>query len=59
MSYLAFCPKARKDVINPSIHKENAKHVDVVDIESIGDKAAFCRCWRSAKVRFITRKKEI
>lgn len=51
MSYKAFCPKARKgEIINPSIHKENAKHVDVVNIEDIGDKAAFCRCWRSAKV---------
>lgn len=54
MSYLAFCPKARckstKCGINPSIHKENAKHVDVLDIESIGDKAALCRCWRSQKV---------
>ncbi|KAK6644739.1 hypothetical protein RUM43_001008 [Polyplax serrata] len=53
MSYLAFCPKARckstQCGINPSIHKENAKHVDVLDIESIGDKAALCRCWRSQK----------
>ncbi|XP_039277394.1 CDGSH iron-sulfur domain-containing protein 2 homolog isoform X1 [Nilaparvata lugens] len=35
--------------INPSIKKDEAKVVDCHSIEEIGDKAAFCRCWRSKK----------
>ncbi|XP_022184704.1 CDGSH iron-sulfur domain-containing protein 2 homolog isoform X2 [Nilaparvata lugens] len=42
-------PKARKGQINPSIKKDEAKVVDCHSIEEIGDKAAFCRCWRSKK----------
>lgn len=52
MSYKTFCPIAlkKRNWINPNIGKENKKHVDVIDVESIGEKAALCRCWRSKKV---------
>lgn len=43
--------KPSKPVINPDIQKENAKVVDAFDVEDIAEKAAFCRCWRSKKVR--------
>ncbi|XP_039272884.1 CDGSH iron-sulfur domain-containing protein 2 homolog B-like [Styela clava] len=36
-------------VVNLSIQKGSPKVVDVVDIESLGEKAAYCRCWRSKK----------
>ncbi|CAL4145123.1 unnamed protein product [Meganyctiphanes norvegica] len=35
--------------VNPDIRKGEAKVVDTVDIEDIGKKGVFCRCWRSAK----------
>lgn len=50
MSYLAFCPEGRpkpKNHVNHKISKQEAKVVNSVDIEDIGDKAAFCRCWKS------------
>lgn len=37
--------------VNPSIRKGESKVVDSVDIEDLGNKAVFCRCWRSSKVR--------
>jgi hypothetical protein len=43
--------KSSKPVVNPDIQKENAKVVHSFDVEDIGEKAAFCRCWRSKKVR--------
>jgi len=43
--------KSPKAAVNPGIQKENAKVVDSFDVEDIGEKAAFCRCWRSKKVR--------
>jgi predicted AlkP superfamily pyrophosphatase or phosphodiesterase len=43
--------KSAKAVVNPDIEKESAKVVHSYDIEDIGEKAAFCRCWRSKKVR--------
>jgi len=36
-------------LVNPDIEKENSKVVNSMDIEDIGDKIAFCRCWRSKK----------
>ncbi|XP_054773196.2 CDGSH iron-sulfur domain-containing protein 2B-like isoform X1 [Lytechinus pictus] len=33
--------------VNPSIEKDKDKVVHSFDIEDLGDKAAFCRCWRS------------
>lgn len=65
MSYLAFCPEARKSVkvvrVNKSIRLEDAKVADFIDIEDISDKAAFCRCWNSKNVsgHFAIRKKRI
>jgi len=35
--------------VNPGVDKASAKVVNTVDIEDIGDKAVFCRCWRSKK----------
>lgn len=54
MSYLSFCPEARKCAkitrVNKSIRLEDAKVADFVDIEDIAEKAAFCRCWKSKNV---------
>jgi hypothetical protein len=35
---------------NNKIHLEKAKIVDEVQIEDIGQKKVFCRCWKSSKV---------
>nr|CAG4643642.1 EOG090X0JRY [Ilyocryptus agilis] len=35
--------------INKTVDKENSKVVHQLDIEEIGDKKVFCRCWRSKK----------
>lgn len=35
--------------VNLSIRKGESKVVHSMDIEDLGDKAVFCRCWRSAK----------
>lgn len=50
VSYLAFCPEARpkpSTKVNRSIRMAEAKVVDMIDIEDIAEKAAFCRCWKS------------
>ncbi|XP_014203683.1 CDGSH iron-sulfur domain-containing protein 2 homolog [Copidosoma floridanum] len=48
MSYVAFCPKARKsNQVNRTINKNNPKVVDMVDVEDITEKTVFCRCWKS------------
>ena len=39
------------DVINPTIRKELPKVYDEIDVEDLGAKTNFCRCWRSKKVR--------
>jgi CDGSH-type Zn-finger protein len=36
-------------LVNPNIEKDSKKVVNSMDIEDIGDKIAFCRCWRSKK----------
>lgn len=36
--------------VNESVKKDVAKVVDTIDVEDIGKKAVFCRCWRSKKV---------
>ncbi|UYV74825.1 CISD1 [Cordylochernes scorpioides] len=41
--------KESKDVCNPCIDKECQKIVHTKDIEELGDKTCFCRCWRSKK----------
>lgn len=39
----------RKGWVNASISKDRPKVVDSFDIEDIGNKAVYCRCWRSKK----------
>ncbi|KAH8356002.1 CDGSH iron-sulfur domain-containing protein 2 homolog [Drosophila serrata] len=53
-SYLAFCPAARDRCIakksgrcNNNIRKHEPKVVDMIDVEDIAEKAAFCRCWKT------------
>uniref|UniRef100_A0A2R5LJZ6 Putative salivary secreted peptide n=1 Tax=Ornithodoros turicata TaxID=34597 RepID=A0A2R5LJZ6_9ACAR len=41
--------KKNSGVVNPSVDKGNPKIVTSVDIEDLGNKAVFCRCWRSKK----------
>ncbi|WAQ95719.1 CID2B-like protein [Mya arenaria] len=51
VTYQAFKPKpAPKDTkVNLRIQKESSKVVNMVDIEELGDKVSYCRCWRSKK----------
>jgi len=56
LSYQALCPEAHKKraakdkpKVNLNIKKDDPKVVDTVDIEDLGDKKVFCRCWRSKK----------
>nr|ACO15461.1 CDGSH iron sulfur domain-containing protein 2 homolog [Caligus clemensi] len=42
-----FCVSRYK--LNNSIKLDSDKVVDTVDIEDIGDKSVFCRCWKSKK----------
>ena len=39
--------------VNKKVKKGEKKVVNTFDIEDIGDKKAFCRCWKSSKVYFI------
>ena len=54
-TYKFFQPRPIKDendsCINRCIDKSCEKVVHKVDIEDIGEKKVFCRCWRSQKVR--------
>ncbi|XP_011906163.1 PREDICTED: ubiquitin-conjugating enzyme E2 D1 isoform X2 [Cercocebus atys] len=38
-----------KAMINLHIQKDNPKIVHAFDMEDLGDKAVYCRCWRSKK----------
>uniref|UniRef100_A0AAA9SPV1 CDGSH iron-sulfur domain-containing protein 2 n=1 Tax=Bos taurus TaxID=9913 RepID=A0AAA9SPV1_BOVIN len=38
-----------KSMVNPHIQKDNPKVVHAFDMEDLGDKAVYCRCWRSKK----------
>lgn len=49
VSYATFRLFRPKSPVNPSVKKEEAKVVDCLNIEDLGDKQAFCRCWRSKK----------
>merc|ERR1711976_1148919 len=35
--------------VNHCIKKNESKVVDTIDIEDMGDKGVFCRCWKSKK----------
>uniref|UniRef100_A0A674HCT3 CDGSH iron sulfur domain 1 n=1 Tax=Taeniopygia guttata TaxID=59729 RepID=A0A674HCT3_TAEGU len=41
--------KGCKAMVNPHIQKDNPKVVHAFDMEDLGDKAVYCRCWRSKK----------
>lgn len=43
--------KCCKAMVNLHIQKDNPKVVHAFDMEDLGDKAVYCRCWRSKKVR--------
>ncbi|XP_014035861.1 CDGSH iron-sulfur domain-containing protein 1 isoform X1 [Salmo salar] len=38
-----------KPKVNLDLQKDNPKVVHAFDIEDLGDKAVYCRCWRSKK----------
>lgn len=42
-----------KGKVNLEINKDSAKVVHSFDIEDVGKKAVYCRCWRSKKVRSV------
>ncbi|XP_059707080.1 CDGSH iron-sulfur domain-containing protein 1 isoform X1 [Haemorhous mexicanus] len=41
--------KSSKTMVNLHIQKDNPKVVHAFDMEDLGDKAVYCRCWRSKK----------
>ncbi|XP_065152141.1 CDGSH iron-sulfur domain-containing protein 1 [Paramisgurnus dabryanus] len=41
--------KCVKPKVNLDLQKDNPKVVHAFDIEDLGDKAVYCRCWRSKK----------
>uniref|UniRef100_A0A1B6CFI0 Iron-binding zinc finger CDGSH type domain-containing protein n=1 Tax=Clastoptera arizonana TaxID=38151 RepID=A0A1B6CFI0_9HEMI len=49
VSYVTFRFFRPKSPVNPAIKKTETKVVDCLNIEDLGDKNAFCRCWRSEK----------
>ncbi|KAG9484972.1 CDGSH iron-sulfur domain-containing protein 1 [Eleutherodactylus coqui] len=44
--------KCCKSMVNQEIQKDNPKVVHAFDMEDLGDKAVYCRCWRSKKFPF-------
>jgi hypothetical protein len=53
--YLTLKSRAEKkektdECINKCHQKDNSKVVDTFDIEDMGNKTIFCRCWQSKKV---------
>ncbi|KAM9327304.1 CDGSH iron-sulfur domain-containing protein 1 [Gastrophryne carolinensis] len=50
LTYRSLCgKKCCKAAVNPAIQKDNPKVVHAFDMEDLGDKAVYCRCWRSKK----------
>ncbi|XP_053306140.1 CDGSH iron-sulfur domain-containing protein 1 [Spea bombifrons] len=51
LAYKTLCCKDKccKSMINIGIQKDNPKVVHAFDMEDLGDKAVYCRCWRSKK----------
>lgn len=43
-------PKKEEEWVNKTHQKEKEKVADVFQIEDLGDKSVFCRCWKSKKV---------
>ena len=46
-------PVAKDARVNLRIQKESSKVVNMVDIEELGDKVSYCRCWRSKRVSML------
>nr|XP_005995160.1 PREDICTED: CDGSH iron-sulfur domain-containing protein 1 [Latimeria chalumnae] len=42
-----YCKKSRKSRVNLEIRQDSPKVVHSFDMEDIGSKAVYCRCWRS------------
>ena len=42
--------KPDEDWVNKTILKDKEKVADIIEIEDLGDKTAYCRCWKSKKV---------
>lgn len=42
--------KTDADWVNKTEQKEKEKVADIIQIEELGEKTAFCRCWKSKKV---------
>ncbi|XP_043407697.1 CDGSH iron-sulfur domain-containing protein 1 isoform X1 [Chelonia mydas] len=55
LAYTRFLSKDKccKAMVNLHIQKDNPKVVHAFDMEDLGDKAVYCRCWRSKKVKRI------
>uniref|UniRef100_A0A8C9FFG4 CDGSH iron-sulfur domain-containing protein 2 n=1 Tax=Pavo cristatus TaxID=9049 RepID=A0A8C9FFG4_PAVCR len=51
LAYKKFLSKDKccKAMVNLHIQKDNPKVVHAFDMEDLGDKAVYCRCWRSKK----------
>ncbi|XP_019473564.1 CDGSH iron-sulfur domain-containing protein 1 isoform X1 [Meleagris gallopavo] len=51
LAYKKFISKDKccKAMVNLHIQKDNPKVVHAFDMEDLGDKAVYCRCWRSKK----------
>lgn len=51
LAYQTFFSKRKcsKPKVNLDLQKDNPKVVHAFDIEDLGDKAVYCRCWRSKK----------
>nr|XP_058911206.1 CDGSH iron-sulfur domain-containing protein 1 isoform X2 [Kogia breviceps] len=51
LAYKRFYVKDHRNkcMVNPHIQKDNPKVVHAFDMEDLGDKAVYCRCWRSKK----------
>lgn len=47
--YVTLRPPKNSNIINKSFDKKCEKVVHTFDIEDIGTKKCFCRCWKSSK----------
>ena len=54
----ALLPKAPEDpkasFVNKDIQKDKDKVANVIDVEDLGEKTAYCRCWKSKKVNNVS-----
>ncbi|XP_015779473.1 PREDICTED: CDGSH iron-sulfur domain-containing protein 2 homolog A-like [Acropora digitifera] len=41
--------KPDEDWVNKTILKDKEKVADIIEIEDLGDKTVYCRCWKSKK----------